>query len=555
MNKLTINIEPENDITDIISKIKGAKSKVVVLVPARKSALLSSAINIKLLSKTARGAKKNLVVITSDPAIINLATASGIATAKAPNARPNIPTPDDVSGDGAEKGIDSAMIEKERQEADDFIDEDADLETEVINSIDLSADDQSSEVDRDDNRKKDKKARDKVPTIERVRKWIILGVIAAILLAGFLVWALVFAPAVEIAVSIRTTAKPFSEIISFTADAKKADPNSGLFLLEEQKITKESSVIFTPTGEKDLGEKAAGSLTFSRTTVSNAAIAIGKDTVFSHGDLKFVTMEDVTLRAPAEADLDVCGIDTCMKTGAITATVKIQAVEAGSNYNIPAATSGWLPSNNGYSVTSTVTTGGSSKIVTIVTQKDINNAKEFLATASESAGKAELTKVFSDSLIPIASSLFVETKDPVSVPKLGESLEEGEEAKLVAETTFAMYGVDSTKVDEYITAKASEDLQSELDQMVHSIGEPFVEQFTKNDKDITAKLKTTLRIGPKITEEDILNKSMGRKIGEVQSILKSINGVGTVSIKPSVFWVASVPNDPNKVTINLNTDD
>ena len=58
-----------------------------------------------------------------------------------------------------------------------------------------------------------------------------------------------------------------------------------------------------------------------------------------------------------------------------------------------------------------------------------------------------------------------------------------------------------------------------------------------------------------VTEEEILEKSKGRKIGEVQSLLKSINGVSSVKIDKSFFWVNSVPNDPNKVEIELKVEE
>ena len=61
-------------------------------------------------------------------------------------------------------------------------------------------------------------------------------------------------------------------------------------------------------------------------------------------------------------------------------------------------------------------------------------------------------------------------------------------------------------------------------------------------------------IGPVLTEDTILDRVKGVKIGEAQSILKSINGVSSVEITPSYFWVRSVPNDPNKITINLQME-
>lgn len=91
------------------------------------------------------------------------------------------------------------------------------------------------------------------------------------------------------------------------------------------------------------------------------------------------------------------------------------------------------------------------------------------------------------------------------------------------------------------------------DQRIYSIGDPYVERFTNLDE--TARLKTVVKTGPTVTEETIMEKSKGRKIGEVQSLLRSINGVSSVEITPSYFWVNSVPNDPNKVTIELTVED
>ena len=58
MNKDVIYIEPEHDITDILANIKGAKSKIVALVPPKKSTVLRSAVNFKLIAKAATKSEK-----------------------------------------------------------------------------------------------------------------------------------------------------------------------------------------------------------------------------------------------------------------------------------------------------------------------------------------------------------------------------------------------------------------------------------------------------------------------------------------------------------------
>ena len=71
----------------------------------------------------------------------------------------------------------------------------------------------------------------------------------------------------------------------------------------------------------------------------------------------------------------------------------------------------------------------------------------------------------------------------------------------------------------------------------------------------SGKLKATYRTGPKITEEDVMNKVKGKGLGEVQTMIKSIKGVKEVKVKSSYFWVVSVPEDPNKISIELISAD
>ncbi len=79
------------------------------------------------------------------------------------------------------------------------------------------------------------------------------------------------------------------------------------------------------------------------------------------------------------------------------------------------------------------------------------------------------------------------------------------------------------------------------------------ERFTNIEE--SARLKTVIKTGPTVTEESILEKVKGRKIGEVQSLLRSINGVSSVEVTPSYFWVRSVPSDDSKITIDLTVED
>ncbi|MFV0484825.1 MAG: hypothetical protein ACK5MU_01155 [Candidatus Saccharimonadales bacterium] len=580
MNKDVIYIEPEDDITDILTKVKNSQNKIVALVPPKKAGVLRSAVNIKLIAKTARETEKTAVLITTDESLTKLASAARIPVAKNLQTKPEVPAAfvvkdnSDVDNDVIDGEEAKAIVaEEKRVEKTESSGKSPKKksETEAMDEIakkDKPFDDEisSEELDADKQAEKDgkKKKKSKVPDFNKYRKFIIMGIIGAILIIGFLVWALVFAPAAKIAVTVKTTAKNFSETVSFVTDESAADPESGKFLLEEHKVTKTSKVEFTATGEVDKGAKATGTLTLKRNTVSPTdAIEIAAGTKFTANGLTFVSTEKATLRAISDTDCNGGAISGCtsLKTD-ITTTVKVAAEFAGTKYNIDAASSGWTPTGKGYTITSSAMTGGSTNIVKVVSESDIKKAKEALGTTSESDGKSELMSEFPSSLIAIEASLVTKLGDPTSTPALDAEVADGVTPVLVAETTFTMFGVDRTRVMEYIEAVSLDKFGGADMQKVYDTGvsddsnanKAFFESFREDSGKYSGKLKSTVQIGPEVTDEMVAEKCLGKKIGEVQTQLKSINGISNVKVDTSFFWVSSVPSDINKVTIEITVE-
>lgn len=92
MNKETIYIESSDDITDILSRLKASDKKVVALVPPKRSTVLLSSVNIKLIARTARSEKKAVVLVTSDDSLIKLAMAANLPVASSLKSRPVMPS-------------------------------------------------------------------------------------------------------------------------------------------------------------------------------------------------------------------------------------------------------------------------------------------------------------------------------------------------------------------------------------------------------------------------------------------------------------------------------
>lgn len=590
MNKDVIYIEPEYDITDILSKIKNSKTKIVALVPPKKAGVLHSAVNFKLITKVAVQNGKTIVLISTDEALLKLAAAVNMPVAKNLQTKPELVDANNIDESEEDEPADDNVIEDDTPTKTDNTDDDE----KSVHKIAVHKDDdapqskpasrahQTEEVELDDDDISDddkKRKKTKVPNFKKYQKQIIAGVIAVILIIGFCFWALVIAPAAKITVSIKTSENNFSESVKFTTKEDGADAENGTFYMEEKSIEKTASADFVATGEVDKGTKAGGKLTLSRTnpvilsgssTDSATAneITIPSGSKFSYNGLTFVSTAAVALRSVTTKDVDLtnCKIFTsalsCNLTTAITTSVSVVAAENGDKYNIAAATSGWTDPGSGYNVTeSSAMIGGTSKMVKVVSQEDIDKAEATLDTSSESEARSDLSSQFGKDYLLISSSFNADGGQVTSSPALNEEVGDGVTPKVVKKTTYKIFAVESAEAEKFIKAKVTASLGDDT-QEIYSTGissesdknKAFFESFKSSDNTYTAKLKSTVKTGPRVTEAMVSEKSLGKKIGEVKTMLKSINGVSDVKIDTSFFWVTSIPSDPNKLTIELKVE-
>ncbi len=572
MNKEVIYLEPEDDITDILTKLQQAEQKLVILVPPKKAAILRSAVNIKLVAKASKEAKKATVIVTQDPGIMKLAMGSKIMIAKTLQSRPAVPTEADfaeytkmsseqvINDDGLGTAtVGDALKDLDKKEKGPT---DHDLK-DAKTLTDDELDDKKQNDAKDLPAKKPRKADKGSSKFARYRKQIIAGSIASVLLIALLVWALVFAPAVTIAVSIRATATNFAENVSFTENVADENIEEGKFFAEkhlyEQKISKD----FKATGTENRGNKASGKVDVSFTFVpftyfgeGGYTASVPAGTVFSNGSKEYVATTSASNSWDGETTSVTCdnaklsGASSLKKDCTFVLTVNVEATAPGEDYNLESSNT-WSDFNGASVANSAPISGGTTDQVTVVSQNDVNLARISIeeSAADESDGKERLYGELDKDVIIIESSYKREQGEPVSTPAVGSEVGEGAEPKVEIVVAYSVYTVDKAKVEEYIKLKT----QLADDQKIYTYGEPYFERFT--DINSVARLKTTIKTGPTVTEEGILEKARGRKIGEIQSALRSITGVSNVEITPSFFWVSSVPDDPNKITIELKTEE
>src|SRR5436305_11517825 len=90
-SKDVIYVDVDDEITSIIDKVENSGHKVTALVLPKRAASLQSIVNMKLLKRSADTAGKNVVLITSEHALLPLAGAAGLHVAKNLQSAPEIP--------------------------------------------------------------------------------------------------------------------------------------------------------------------------------------------------------------------------------------------------------------------------------------------------------------------------------------------------------------------------------------------------------------------------------------------------------------------------------
>lgn len=532
MKKDIIYIDVEDDITAIIGKVKDSNEKIIALVPPKRVGVLQSAVNLRLLQRAAEQNDKRIVLITSNQALSGLAAAASIPIARNLQSKPELAEIPALEVDDGEDVIDGSQLpvgEHAKQATSDDADDEADL----IEGVDIEQEVPKGPTPATIRPKKTSGAK-KVPNFGIFRKRLVLIIAAAVLLIGGLVWAIVFAPSATIIVTARTTEVTVNDVVTF---GSQTNAEQGTLKSVSQKIEKENTIEFSATGEKDVGEKATGTVRFSTGSIANLGLTIPAGTsVTSSSGKVFTTTSAVTFNLS-----NYTGVDT-----------GVVAAESGPDYNGADGSVGGAPSGVSASFTGP-TSGGTTKMVPIVTAADVQKAKERLVEASNDEMKKELEGKFASNVKVIAASFNVDYGDVKAQPAIGEEVSD-KKATLVSKTVYTLTGVEESELTAYLEQTLKKQMQDQTTQKIYESGmkDAQLNEFTKNGKTLSVRLVASGQIGPIIDENEIKAKVAGKRFGEVREDLTKINGVSDVDVKFSFFWVRTVPSNQEKITVEFN---
>ena len=536
MKKDIIYIDVEDDITTIIGKLKATSREEVALVPPKRMGVLQSAVNLRLIARAAKQQGKQLSLVTNNHALLSLASAAAIPVAKTIQAEPTLVASPNQADGPDDDVIDGATLPIGEHEAHGIPMNKAEKRGEAMAAA-------LSSGAKPKNSKK--KPVMKVPNFDKFRKKMVIGILLFIAFIAFCIWAFFFAARATVVVNAKTEATSVNVPIQIKSEAK-TDIDAGIVSAEVKKESEERSTDGTATGKKDVGEKATGTVEYSNSSIQSTTVSAGQ-TLKTSGGLSFITTESVEVPG---ASLGNCQGQACVVNG--TASGGVEAAEKGSKYN---AAEGNLTGASGVSAKFTgPTSGGVSKIVQVITEADVQKAKQAIADEKTSEIKAKLKESFGDNAIILEDSFKVSYDDVSTNPAVGK---EANTFTLSATANYSMYGVDRSSISEYLDTYLEEQIKGLDNQKVYDNGSDKADfqdiATTKNGA--TATLIATAQVGPVINQDEVKDRVKGLRYAEVREELQQINGIENVDVHFFPFWVSTVPEDPAKITIEFKIDD
>jgi hypothetical protein len=569
--KDTIYIDVDDEITGIIDKVVSSKHKIVALVLPKRAAVLQSIVNMKLLKKSSDANKKQLVLITSEAGLLPLAGAVKLHVAKTLQSKPAIPSEPKVPSD------DLALDENDADKLDDLEDEPVEEEPKVDKAKtvgELAAatavgaklannDDDTIELDNEvdtagavkPDAKKASKAKGskgektpKIPNFNKFRKRTLL--IGGAIVALIIVWLVGTFILPKATVTIKTDNISVNTDLIFTAStsAEEVDEEKNIVPAESKEVKKTDSEKVPATGKKNVGEKATGTVTLKLANCAKNNANIPAGTGVSNGGLTFITQKDVTLKTLEP--IQECINDSLPNL--TSATVNVVAQNPGDQYNINGGrtftVAGFLEVSG---IDSSAMSGGTNKEVTVVSDQDVETAKQKLNDKSKSAAAAELEKLLKEEdLFPISESLTASAPAITASPKVGD---EASETTVTSVVIYSMLGVKREDLKKLVVKSAEDKIDTSkqkiaddgLDKAVFKLGE----KASPTDQKIN--VQTTVSTGAQIDETAIKKEITGKKKGEVQQIIGVYPGVKEVDVSYSPFWVYKTPKNPDKITIKF----
>jgi len=551
--KDTIYVDIDDEITVIIDKLQKGDSKIVALVLPKRATALQSIVNMKLLKRAADEAGKSPVLITSEKGLLPLAGATGMHVARNLSSKPEIPeAPGKQELDDEEL---EAEMEPEKGQvatgaavgaaagaaAANSRSDDIDMEQEGAAAVASLASPKKGKKGKVG--KNGKPA--KIPNFEKFRKKIFIVIGAVIGVIFLFIMAVVVLP--KATITIETNTETVDANFEFTASPAASEVDESASVVPAKLVTEKKNETATAaaTGQKDVGTKAAGTISI-RNCEDTSPRSLPAGTVFSSGGKNFTSNSALTVSGGQFSG----GGSVCNSS---SNSVAVTAANSGESYNIAAASYTTAALSGNFTISGSSMSGGTTKVVKVVTQQDVDTAKAKIDAKDDVSKKNLQQQLEKDDYFVIQSSFKKSNESTVPSPGVDQ---EGAEVKVTYSADYTMLGIKRDDMKPLIKNSIKDDIDTDRQQ----IQEDGLDQATFTIKSVAANgdtviaVATKAEVGPDIDTEALKQEILGKKSGETENIVKDLPGVKNVEVDYSPFWVSRTPKAADKITIQFKSN-
>lgn len=545
--KEIIYLEPDEEITSIIDKLRVLKDiKSVFLVAPKDASLTQSVVNLKILKKEAENLGLDVGIVSQENIARNIAAQVGLPVYESiDSSRPIIepqkmePNLDDV--------IEIDMSEKRPVKPPpgvhvNYYSGDEDEEPQSPKHVKRAQPTTHSQAAPISTAKYEEPVFTKP---KKPKKWLIKLAIFFIALIGCGFLFYYFYPKATLDLVVKST--PIEENIEITIDTSTDATSDDNKVIPGQILSVKDSVTenFSATGQKDVGEKASGTVSLSNGTGAEINVPAGNQLENSDGYI-FVTTSAVSIPG-ATATVDASGN---VQKNPGTASVSVEAQEAGDTYNI--GTDTFVVSNfsNVSASSSSSFSGGVSKKITIVSQDDLDKAENKLRDELKEKIKNTLLSQSSDKKL----TLFADSIDYYDTQFSSTEKATAETDSFSGTLTLSAKTIAFTE-DDYkknIIAALGDKVPEGQELVLTSDDEISQGGYTVDYSKGTMKIEGTIKtkLAPVINYDDIKSEIKGKSLVSAEKYLDSLSYFSSVKASINPSWIKNIPSRTQNIIIN-----
>jgi hypothetical protein len=563
MKDNALYLEADEDVTSAIDKLAKAEGSSVQIVVPKRSTMLQSIINLKLLKKAAATAGKELVLVTNDHIATELAARVGLAVAPSLGAKPVIHEAEiPATLKGGEEIIEADEPEPSHEVAAAVAAATAGktaakrpllkfrplADKPATPAVPPAAPIAAGPADTaaDAAAPAAKPGGPRVPNFAKLQRRALWFGLAVFLVVGYFA-AMFFLQSATVTLYANGTKVDIDTTFAVDPALKSTDKAKAVLAGQTVTVSKDLSGSFTPTGKKDAGTKAGGQVTmYNEYDVIPHTIVAGTQLVAPDGKV-FRTKSDATIPG---ATVGLSGGKFTLTPGKSDA-IAVEADQSGDTYNEGPAR--YTVKNYTGDMQAKIygqgaqMSGGTTKTVTVVTQTDVDTAKAAILDKDKDNAGRDLKSRVPSGYVALEPSQTSAT-DTVTPSPAVEA--EGATGNLALKVTYTVLAVKESEYHDLVRAQELKQIGDKNQIYDDGIG---AAEITTSDKDATGRqtfhLTTEAFGGVKIDTTAVAAQVKGKRYGDAVDLANRQPGVSRaeVTLKPS--WSTSLPGRTDKIKV------